>query len=265
MWENMVRTTRQCPSEAEVWSYLGHHGCLWCWVYGKFSLYLFVSASSHWVVVVCSTCSAPEQPSRVAEAGMQPRQGAPWCLLLPPHGNWSRSPVQSHVPHGVPSFTEHLLNGRVDFSFAGSGSSTLTRTTNTGYHQMNSHMQQEHRMMGSSSLTRDYSTVLMGHGEYCGDGTCPSLPPPWPSLDPCPTGPVRVRTVFTIKGAYQPEIWKVVFSPLTCRCFAKATLLPDQFGKGSHPSSAECLGKEATSLSSYHKKLHEEHVSSHSI
>ncbi|XP_010290984.1 PREDICTED: integrin beta-4, partial [Phaethon lepturus] len=58
---------------------------------------------------------------------------------------------------------EHLLNGRVDFSFPGSGSGTLTRTTNTSYHQLTSHMQQEHRVMGSSSLTRDYSTMLMGH------------------------------------------------------------------------------------------------------
>ena len=82
----------------------------------------------------------------------------------------------------MPSFTEHLLNGRVDFSFpgsgSGSGSGTLTRTVNTSYHQLSSHMQQEHRVMGSSSLTRDYSTMLMGHGEYCGNGTGPSLPLP---------------------------------------------------------------------------------------
>ncbi|XP_051491035.1 integrin beta-4 isoform X2 [Apus apus] len=58
---------------------------------------------------------------------------------------------------------EHLLNGRVDFSFPGSASGTLTRTTNTSYHQLSQHMQQEHRVMGSSSLTRDYSTMLMGH------------------------------------------------------------------------------------------------------
>ncbi|XP_025954748.2 integrin beta-4 isoform X2 [Dromaius novaehollandiae] len=57
---------------------------------------------------------------------------------------------------------EHLLNGRLDFSFPGSGG-TLTRTTNANYHQLSSHMQQEHRVMGSSSLTRDYSTMLMGH------------------------------------------------------------------------------------------------------
>ncbi|KAM6245401.1 integrin beta-4 isoform 4-T4 [Porphyrio hochstetteri] len=59
---------------------------------------------------------------------------------------------------------EHLLNGRAEFSFPGSCSGTLTRTTNTNYHQLSSHMQQEHRVMGSSSLTRDYSTMLMGHG-----------------------------------------------------------------------------------------------------
>ncbi|XP_077643476.1 integrin beta-4 [Lonchura striata] len=58
---------------------------------------------------------------------------------------------------------EHLMNGRVDFSFPGSGSGTLTRTANTSYHQLSSHMHQEHRVMGSSSLTRDYSTMLMGH------------------------------------------------------------------------------------------------------
>ncbi|NXS57968.1 ITB4 protein, partial [Brachypteracias leptosomus] len=69
-----------------------------------------------------------------------------------------RSPAGSKRP-SVSDDSEHLLNGRVDFSFPGSGSSTLTRTANTSYH----HMQQDHRVMGSSSLTRDYSTMLMGH------------------------------------------------------------------------------------------------------
>uniref|UniRef100_A0A8C3UBG8 Integrin beta n=1 Tax=Catharus ustulatus TaxID=91951 RepID=A0A8C3UBG8_CATUS len=55
---------------------------------------------------------------------------------------------------------EHLLNGRVDFSFPGSGSGTLTRTANSSYHQLSTHVHQEHRVMGSSSLTRDCSTVL---------------------------------------------------------------------------------------------------------
>ncbi|KAF1416039.1 Integrin beta-4, partial [Spheniscus mendiculus] len=73
-----------------------------------------------------------------------------------------RSPTGSKRP-SVSDDSEHLLNGRVDFSFPGSGSGTLTRTTNTSYHQLSSHMQQEHRVTGSSSLTRDYSTMLMGH------------------------------------------------------------------------------------------------------
>ncbi|NXT94311.1 ITB4 protein, partial [Anhinga rufa] len=73
-----------------------------------------------------------------------------------------RSPVGSKHP-SVSDDSEHLLNGRVDFSYPGSGSGTLTRTTNTSYHQLSSHMQQEYRVMGSSSLTRDYSTLLTGH------------------------------------------------------------------------------------------------------
>ncbi|KAM4674829.1 integrin beta-4 isoform 2-T5 [Amazona ochrocephala] len=73
-----------------------------------------------------------------------------------------RSAAGSKHP-SVSDDSEHLLNGRVDLSFPGSGSGTLTRTTNTSYHQLSSHMQQEHRVMGSSSLTRDYSTMMMGH------------------------------------------------------------------------------------------------------
>ncbi|XP_015501074.1 integrin beta-4 isoform X5 [Parus major] len=73
---------------------------------------------------------------------------------------------------------EHLLNGRVDFSFPGSGSGTLTRTANSSYHQLSSHVHQEHRVMGSSSLTRDYSTVLMGHGT------------PFTLSTPCAPGPL---------------------------------------------------------------------------
>ncbi|XP_053816527.1 integrin beta-4 isoform X3 [Vidua chalybeata] len=73
-----------------------------------------------------------------------------------------RSPAGSKRP-SVSDDSEHLMNGRVDFSFPSSGSGTLTRTANTSYHQLSSHMHQEHRVMGSSSLTRDYSTMLMGH------------------------------------------------------------------------------------------------------
>ncbi|XP_054702791.1 integrin beta-4 isoform X2 [Grus americana] len=94
---------------------------------------------------------------------------------------------------------ENLLNGRVDFSFPSSGSGTLTRTTNTSYHQLSSHVQQEHRVMGSSSLTRDYSTMLMGH-DYPGR----LLPPiredagrtiPWPR-------DVGFRSRVKVKGYY---------------------------------------------------------------
>ncbi|NXJ14487.1 ITB4 protein, partial [Odontophorus gujanensis] len=69
-----------------------------------------------------------------------------------------RSPAGSKRP-SVSDDSEHLLNGRVDY-FSGSSSSTLTRTANTSYHQ---HVQQEHRVMGSSSLTRDYTTMMAGH------------------------------------------------------------------------------------------------------
>uniref|UniRef100_A0A8V1ANV9 Integrin beta n=1 Tax=Gallus gallus TaxID=9031 RepID=A0A8V1ANV9_CHICK len=72
-----------------------------------------------------------------------------------------RTPAGSKRP-SVSDDSEHLLNGRMDY-FSGS-SSTLTRTANTSYHQ---HVQQEHRVMGSSSLTRDYSTMMAGH-DYSG-------------------------------------------------------------------------------------------------
>uniref|UniRef100_A0A8C5NNW6 Integrin beta n=1 Tax=Junco hyemalis TaxID=40217 RepID=A0A8C5NNW6_JUNHY len=87
-----------------------------------------------------------------------------------------RSPAGSKRP-SVSDDSEHLMNGRVDFSFPGSGSGTLTRTANTSYHQLSSHVHQEHRVMGSSSLTRDYTTMLMGHGEYHRGGTWTLLPP----------------------------------------------------------------------------------------
>uniref|UniRef100_A0A8D2N941 Integrin beta n=1 Tax=Zonotrichia albicollis TaxID=44394 RepID=A0A8D2N941_ZONAL len=87
-----------------------------------------------------------------------------------------RSPAGSKRP-SVSDDSEHLMNGRVDFSFPGSASGTLTRTANTSYHQLSSHVHQEHRVMGSSSLTRDYSTMLMGHGEYHRDYPGTLLPP----------------------------------------------------------------------------------------
>uniref|UniRef100_A0A672V3B9 Integrin beta n=1 Tax=Strigops habroptila TaxID=2489341 RepID=A0A672V3B9_STRHB len=111
-----------------------------------------------------------------------------------------RSAAGSKHP-SVSDDSEHLLNGRVDF-FPGSGSGTLTRTTNTSYHQLSSHMQQEHRVMGSSSLTRDYSTMLMGHGEYCGDGPISTLMFPFSSDSRLPLGvpDTPTRLVFSALG-----------------------------------------------------------------
>uniref|UniRef100_A0A8C5U3E6 Integrin beta n=1 Tax=Malurus cyaneus samueli TaxID=2593467 RepID=A0A8C5U3E6_9PASS len=120
-----------------------------------------------------------------------------------------RSPAGSKRP-SVSDDSEHLLNGRMDFSFPGSGSGTLTRTANTGYHQLSSHTHQEHRVMGSSSLTRDYSTMLMGHGEYHSDGTCPSLPH---SRKPLGIPDTPTRLVFSALG---PTSLKVSWQEPRC-------------------------------------------------
>ncbi|XP_074870255.1 integrin beta-4 isoform X1 [Carettochelys insculpta] len=74
-----------------------------------------------------------------------------------------RSPSGSKHP-SVSDDSEHLLNGRMDFTFPGSGGS-LTRTLNASYNQLTSHVHQERRLMGSSSLTRDYSTVSSGYDQ----------------------------------------------------------------------------------------------------
>uniref|UniRef100_A0A7M4FUT3 Integrin beta n=1 Tax=Crocodylus porosus TaxID=8502 RepID=A0A7M4FUT3_CROPO len=76
--------------------------------------------------------------------------------------------LPAHTPlagtDGFPSFAEHLVNGRMDFNFPGSGG-TLTRMVTGSYNQLSSHMQQERRVMGSSTLTRDYNTLVSGYGE----------------------------------------------------------------------------------------------------
>ncbi|XP_071430127.1 integrin beta-4 isoform X1 [Pithys albifrons albifrons] len=109
-----------------------------------------------------------------------------------------RSPAGSKRP-SVSDDSEHLLNGRVDFSFPGSSSGSLTRTTNTSYHQLSSHVHQEHRVIGSSSLTRDYSTTAMGH-DYPGTLLPPiredagrTIPRPWD---------VGFRSRAKVKGYY---------------------------------------------------------------
>uniref|UniRef100_A0A8C5J7Z1 Integrin beta n=1 Tax=Junco hyemalis TaxID=40217 RepID=A0A8C5J7Z1_JUNHY len=126
-----------------------------------------------------------------------------------------RSPAGSKRP-SVSDDSEHLMNGRVDFSFPGSGSGTLTRTANTSYHQLSSHVHQEHRVMGSSSLTRDYTTMLMGHGEYHRGGTCPSLPSPLShpnSRKPLGIPDTPTRLVFSALG---PTSLKVSWQEPRC-------------------------------------------------
>uniref|UniRef100_K7FDA9 Integrin beta n=1 Tax=Pelodiscus sinensis TaxID=13735 RepID=K7FDA9_PELSI len=74
----------------------------------------------------------------------------------------SGSLTRSRTPQPQP---EHLLNGRMDFTFPGSGGS-LSRTLHTSYNQLSSHMHQDRRLMGSSSLTRDYSTMGSGYAPH---------------------------------------------------------------------------------------------------
>uniref|UniRef100_A0A8C4YKL6 Integrin subunit beta 4 n=1 Tax=Gopherus evgoodei TaxID=1825980 RepID=A0A8C4YKL6_9SAUR len=83
-----------------------------------------------------------------------------------------RSPSGSKRP-SVSDDSEHLPNGRMDFTFPGSGG-TLNRTLNASYNQLTSHVHQERRLMGSSSLTRDYSTMTSGYGECRGIRALPS-------------------------------------------------------------------------------------------
>ncbi|XP_019358966.1 PREDICTED: integrin beta-4 isoform X3 [Gavialis gangeticus] len=72
-----------------------------------------------------------------------------------------RSPAGSKRP-SVSDDSEHLVNGQMDFNFPGSGG-TLTRMVTSSYNQLSSHVQQERRVMGSSTLTRDYNTLVSGH------------------------------------------------------------------------------------------------------
>uniref|UniRef100_A0A8C3U9S3 Integrin beta n=1 Tax=Catharus ustulatus TaxID=91951 RepID=A0A8C3U9S3_CATUS len=120
-----------------------------------------------------------------------------------------RSPAGSKRP-SVSDDSEHLLNGRVDFSFPGSGSGTLTRTANSSYHQLSTHVHQEHRVMGSSSLTRDCSTVLLGHGEY--QGWDLSFPPHH-SRKPLGIPDTPTRLVFSALG---PTSLKVSWQEPRC-------------------------------------------------
>ncbi|XP_070595990.1 integrin beta-4 isoform X1 [Erythrolamprus reginae] len=66
-----------------------------------------------------------------------------------------RSPAGSKHP-SVSDDSEHLMNGRLDVAFpAGSGS--LTRN------HLSPHVYHERRVIGNSSLTREYTTTVSGH------------------------------------------------------------------------------------------------------
>uniref|UniRef100_A0A8D0GUP1 Integrin beta n=1 Tax=Sphenodon punctatus TaxID=8508 RepID=A0A8D0GUP1_SPHPU len=72
-----------------------------------------------------------------------------------------RSPASSKRP-SVSDDSEHMMNDRMDFTYSGSGGS-LTRNMTTNYNQLSPHIHQERRMMGTSSLTREYTTMVSGH------------------------------------------------------------------------------------------------------
>uniref|UniRef100_A0A452H4B7 Integrin beta n=1 Tax=Gopherus agassizii TaxID=38772 RepID=A0A452H4B7_9SAUR len=110
-----------------------------------------------------------------------------------------RSPCGSKRP-SVSDDSEHLPNGRMDFTFPGSGG-TLNRTLNASYNQLTSHVHQERRLMGSSSLTRDYSTMTSGYGESQPGRILPSIheDPGRMALLPQDVG---VRSRAKVKGSY---------------------------------------------------------------
>ncbi|XP_075033934.1 integrin beta-4 isoform X3 [Mixophyes fleayi] len=84
-----------------------------------------------------------------------------------------RSPVGSKRP-SVTDESEQLLNGRMDFSFPGSGNS-LTRTVTTGYQQLSPSVHQETYRFGSTSS--QHTTVMSGH-ERGGGGSLPRMQNP---------------------------------------------------------------------------------------
>ncbi|XP_062976375.1 integrin beta-4 isoform X2 [Elgaria multicarinata webbii] len=74
-----------------------------------------------------------------------------------------RSPAGSKHP-SVSDDSEQMMNGRMDFTFAGSGGS-LTRNASYGNNYLSPHVYHERRVIGNSSLTRDFTTVVSGHDQ----------------------------------------------------------------------------------------------------
>uniref|UniRef100_A0A8D2Q7E0 Integrin subunit beta 4 n=1 Tax=Varanus komodoensis TaxID=61221 RepID=A0A8D2Q7E0_VARKO len=69
-----------------------------------------------------------------------------------------RSPAGSKHP-SVSDDSEHMMNGRMDFIFPSSGGS-LTRNASSSYNYLSPYVQHEKRVIGNSSLTREYTTVV---------------------------------------------------------------------------------------------------------
>uniref|UniRef100_A0A8D2LHR1 Integrin beta n=1 Tax=Varanus komodoensis TaxID=61221 RepID=A0A8D2LHR1_VARKO len=68
----------------------------------------------------------------------------------------SSSLPRSGTPRPQP---EHMMNGRMDFIFPSSGGS-LTRNASSSYNYLSPYVQHEKRVIGNSSLTREYTTVV---------------------------------------------------------------------------------------------------------
>ncbi|XP_078242153.1 integrin beta-4 isoform X7 [Pogona vitticeps] len=72
-----------------------------------------------------------------------------------------RSPAGSKHP-SVSDDSEHMMNGRMDFTYPGSiGSLTRNVTSNSTY--LSPHIHHERRVIGNSSLTREYTTMMSGY------------------------------------------------------------------------------------------------------
>uniref|UniRef100_A0A8D2LN43 Integrin beta n=1 Tax=Varanus komodoensis TaxID=61221 RepID=A0A8D2LN43_VARKO len=74
-----------------------------------------------------------------------------------------RSPAGSKHP-SVSDDSEHMMNGRMDFIFPSSGGS-LTRNASSSYNYLSPYVQHEKRVIGNSSLTREYTTVVSEYRE----------------------------------------------------------------------------------------------------
>ncbi|XP_066474181.1 integrin beta-4 isoform X3 [Tiliqua scincoides] len=74
----------------------------------------------------------------------------------------SGSLPRSGTPQPQP---EHMMNGRMDFTFPGG---SLTRNVTSNYNSLSPHIHHERRVIGSSSQTREYTTVISGHDQSRG-------------------------------------------------------------------------------------------------